>query len=144
MKSNNEKTISQIKHVQQPDQNTCAIASVAMVCDKPFKLVLDAYKHYYGPEIKGVYNDQVKHLLTLYGCGTEDYLPYCPLAVGTYIFGVASLNRISGSHMLVVDIIEEVYEPFIFDPQKGNEGKKYYTSFEELKAINTIIKVLKF
>ena len=118
-----------IKHVRQEDNYGCGIAVAAMVAGVTYKEARNiCLNHPYldhTPDL-GMQPLQLSKLLRLLKVRFCRHMlakfPHtCP-----YIVNVPSLNIVAAGHYIVVDFSNGCWE--IYDPQKGNKGKKYYKS----------------
>lgn len=133
-----------IKHQIQDSQTSCGIACIAMV----FNLSQDeirAIADTHGIKHKdGLSELEIEYLLSIL-CGrheaayikqTNNWLIWDRL----YIISVASLNVQFRQHWIVVEMGYPENEETsmecvqVYDPQKGNKGYRYYTSFDEVNG----------
>ena len=105
----------------------CVYACQAMVTGKSYDEIEAEYKKYNDiPDIRGEVRQWVR----------MGYLPRLIHDVFfegfLYLATVPSLNHAGVLHRIVVDTRKD--ETVIYDPQKGNEGMKYYDTLEDLKG----------
>jgi hypothetical protein len=115
----------EVKFVRQPTVDSCVPACLSMVTGVPVGYIIDRF------EPKGTDNLRECTILTEMGilpirCSPyagSYYFPY----QGVYMVTAPTLRSLTGSaHRLVVESTNEKFK--VFDPQKGNKGKKLYTT----------------
>lgn len=117
----------EIKHQQQSLANSCTSACLAMILDMPEAKVVE--------EFHEAYHDRDScelDYLRKYGVegspviSTERYTYFGHV----YTLGVPSLNLQAEMHSVVLDLRYKD-NCWLLDPNRGREGKKYYTLEDE-------------
>jgi hypothetical protein len=96
------------------------------------QVILDIVKGLGMDYSKGLTGEQTEYLLVTMGLGSYS-IPSTPgiyLTDGHYLVSVPSLNTKGAMHCILVHI--ENFEPNIFDPNTGKEGKETYYLWEDL------------
>lgn len=128
-----EKVINSMKLINQQCEKSCVVAAISMVTGKSFDEVSEQVCRL------PVSEEEQDQLLTRFGFKFIRQI-YPSLHPGcVYIASVPSLNNIATLHCVIIDTRNDGFE--VFDPQKGREGKKFYTS-DTLKSWATVTDVL--
>lgn len=110
-----------MKLVNQIDDKTCTSACIAMITGEPIEEVISKFhKDYFTGRQRVSDYLRRKGLFARDMTSTERYMAFNAI----YILCVPSLNQQASFHSIVADTRDTVE---IHDPQKGREGKKYYT-----------------
>jgi len=115
------------QHQQQPTDNSCASACIAMLLNVP---VEDVIKKFHDQYKAGEIN--INHYLLNRGLTVEPVLSdYWQTKWGhLYLLAVPSLNTKANLHSIIVDCrLEGKID--IYDPNMGKEGKNYYVLNEK-------------
>lgn len=113
-----------IKHQRQPTDNTCVSACIAMILGCDVDAVI---KEFHSEFFAG----NISILSYLEECGIEakvGTVGFVTRMGKTQIVSVPSLNEEAKFHSVVSDTRGgKGYQ--IYDPQMGNEGKRFYTAY---------------
>lgn len=123
-------TMNKIKHIRQPTDYTCVLASVAMSSHIPLVRVIATAKKTCDHNVleMGLNSNDTHNLLVALGLKFEHTWP-AKLNIGNvYLASVPSLNKEATFHSVCFNM-QDVFE--VLDPQKGRPGKKYYDQFEK-------------
>lgn len=113
-----------IQLINQPDDDSCVVACIAMITCMPFEMVRSLFK-----SVPVSVEDECKVLSTL-GVYAEYNRKIANWTNSVYLLTVPSLNCPGGLHEIVL-IIDSQGLCKILDPQSGREGKKFYTRFSQ-------------
>jgi len=113
---------------QQPTQDTCVSTSLAMLLGRPVQEVIDEFHNLYF-----AHKVEVHDYLEV--SGFEEGKDFFCLGVkdqyaewgNVYLGAVPSLNLERYLHYVLFDY-RRVGNPILYDPQNGNEGKRFYTA----------------
>lgn len=109
-----------IQHVQQVDKKSCVHACIAMVTGNPIEDILSAFPRPGTMSNVGIY-------LAKNGIWMIPRSSVTPMNYGfVYIIDTPSRNHLGLVHSIVLDL-RDSDTPLCFDPQKGREGKEFYT-----------------
>lgn len=111
-----------IQHVQQPTNNSCVSACIAMVTGMPIEQVMEEFHDKYCTHEIDVYNYLVQKGFLVRIANSVDLIMENRL----YIVHVASVNAPAVLHEIVVDTRNE--DLVVYDPNDGKEGKEIYVS----------------
>jgi len=111
-----------ILHQRQPDQKTCVSACIAMALGKPIEEVIEEFHGEYMARCcrASEYLSKKGMLCREIAMVDNTLMKGC-----MYILCVPSLNHQGGFHVVLGDTRDG--DVTVYDPQKGNEGKKYYS-----------------
>lgn len=116
-----------IEHITQPCPVSCVAACLAMVLGKEVNKVIDelAMQGAHVPLDCSQYIPYLvqNNILPLFKSGDS---PFCFIHGGLYLVTINSLNIMSGSHMIILDLRED--EPIVYDPAKGRNSSKHFTT----------------
>lgn len=123
--------------VNQQCSKSCVIACMAMVAGVSFE---EAYK-----SIEDIAEPPLSDMPTRIGLtrlGVACFSDTIILWKGeVYLLDVPSLNLLGSMHCIVVDTRSDEYG--IYDPNYGIPGKKYYSSWDDIKGFGTAMRVMR-
>jgi hypothetical protein len=120
------KLAKDIDFQSQPDDMTCWPTCLAMALGVSVKYVLEAMEARGLKFYAGMKQRDISFFLCCLGIGAKTF-PNIGHGVspGLYICEVPSLNVTGYTHAVLLKISEH-FEPFIYDPNTGREGKALY------------------
>jgi hypothetical protein len=122
--------MKKIKHQQQPTHNSCQSATIAMILDVPVQQVVDEFHHGYMEMDEEPHDYLASRGVNILFHMSSDRLVHWDKV---YMLGVPSLNVEASTHSILMDTRQEVNGyGVLYDPNKGREGKKYYTTDEAI------------
>jgi len=119
---------------QQPTQNSCVSTSLAMLLGRPAKEVIEEFHDLYFANKAEVHD-------YLQVSGFEEDKDFFCLGVkdqyaewgNVYLGAAPSLNLERYLHYILLDY-RRTGELVVYDPQNGNEGKRFYTA-DDLECV---------
>jgi hypothetical protein len=120
-----------IEFVRQPTDNSCLSACLAMLTKENVDSVIKEFHQAYHNHKTTLYDyldmKNIEYSIPDAKNKEKDFL----YKNHTYLLTVPSLNVRAGLHSIIAHV-DELGILKIYDPQKGNEGKLFYTSLDDI------------
>lgn len=125
-----------MKHVQQPCNQSCGFASLAMITDVPIETLFAQWPNWEAE--RGISLKSALSILALNGfIGIPQPEPFHFEAGRRYLVSVFSRNIMATGHYVAIDIDHDGVIT-VGDPNYGRPDKKWYSSFDELSMIDVL------
>lgn len=125
---------------KQPCQKSCVATCIAMATGRDPLDIIDHMERMGLQPRNGLCSRDITYYMTKCGIHVHELgsLSYGTLPTGMYLAETPSLNYAhAATHLVLVQVMNMYVR--VFDPQRGNEGMKYYDSFDDLVATNWYI-----
>jgi len=112
---------------QQPHDDACISACLAMLMGRPVEEVVEEFHHSHFTGLLTITEYLHRNFIT---CSQMIAEPQTLLVGKAYLLAVPSLNYPGLNHCIIL-IIDDWNNEFIFDPNQGREGKKHYVAHDK-------------